>query len=97
MIPGTAVFRRKDDVRFRIIAPEAIVVRQSGPEVLVLNEVGARILERIDAGEDLATLVAGLAEEYDVDPRRLEGDAAAFIEELTAGGVLENVGAVDAV
>jgi hypothetical protein len=96
LIPGEAVFRRKDDVRFRIIAPEAIVVRQSGPEVLVLNEVGARILERIDSGENMVTLVAGLAEEYEVEPKRLESDVAAFIEELAAGGVIESVGAADA-
>jgi hypothetical protein len=96
MIPGEAVFRRKEDVRFRIIAPEAIVVRQSGPEVLVLNAVGARILERIDSGESLSALVAGLAEEYDVDPKRLESDVAAFVEELTAGGVIERAEAADA-
>jgi Coenzyme PQQ synthesis protein D (PqqD) len=96
MIPGDAVFRRKHDVRFRIIAPEAIVVRQSEPEVLVINEVGARVLERIDSGESMATLVAGLAEEYEVDPKKLETDVTAFIEDLAAGGVIESVGAPDA-
>jgi hypothetical protein len=96
MIPGDAVFRRKDDVRFRIIAPEAIVVRQSEPEVLVLNEVGARILERLDSGQSVATLVAGLAQEYEVDPKRLETDVTTFLEDLAAGGVIEIVGTADA-
>lgn len=96
MIPRDGVFRRKDDVRFRIIPPEAVVVRQSGPEVLVINEVGARVLERIDSGESVATLVAGLAEEYEVEPERLESDVTAFIQDLVTGGVIESVEATDA-
>ena len=95
MIPAEAIFRRRSDVRFRIVAPEAVVVRQSGPEVLVLNGVGARILERIDTGDSVAALVAGLAQEYEVDPKRLESDVFAFLEELTSGGVIERAGTSD--
>ena len=95
MIPPEAIFRRRSDVRFRIVAPEAVVVRQSGPEVLVLNGVGARILERIDTGERVATLVAGLAQEYEVDPERLESDVVAFLEELASSGVIERAGTAD--
>lgn len=91
MIAAGTVFRRRADVRFRMVAPEAVVVRQSGPEVLVLNGVGARILERLDAGESVATLVAGLAGEYEVDFGRLQGDVLAFLEELSTSGVIEKV------
>jgi hypothetical protein len=94
--PSETVFRRRRDVRFRIVAPEAVVVRQSGPEVLVLNDVGARILERVDTGQTVAALVAGLAQEYDVDPGRLESDVVAFLEELTSSGVIERTGTPDA-
>jgi hypothetical protein len=95
MISGDAVFRTRDDVRYRMVAPEAVVVRQSGPEVLVLNGVGARILERVAAGQPVATLVAGLAEEYEVAPATLERDVASFLDELTACGVIEPAPATD--
>ena len=36
-----SVLRRRPDVRFRVIDGEAVVVRQSAAEVLVLNEVVA--------------------------------------------------------
>jgi hypothetical protein len=95
MISGDAVFRTREDVRFRMVAPEAVVVRQSGPEVLVLNGVGARILEGVAAGQPLATLLAGLAEEYEVAPATLESDVTAFLDELTACGVIERARATD--
>ena len=96
MIAPATRFRRRTDVRFRIVAPEAIVVRQSGPEVLVLNGIGARVLERLDAGESVATLLAGLAGEYEVDRGRLEGDVLAFLEELATSGVIEETDLPDA-
>jgi hypothetical protein len=95
MISGDTVFRTRGDVRYRIVAPEAVVVRQSGPEVLVLNGVGARILEGVAAGRPVATLVAGLAEEYEVALATLEGDVAHFLDELTACGVIEKAPITD--
>lgn len=95
MIPGDLVFRTREDVRFRLVAPEAVVVRQSGPEVLVLNGVGARILEGVAAGQPFARLVSGLAEEYEVPAATLEQDVLAFLEELTASGVIEQATATD--
>ena len=91
MIDDAAVFRRRSDVRYRIVGPEAVVIRQSGPEVLVLNGVGARVIDGIDARTTVATLVTRLAEDYDVDRGTLERDVVAFLEELTDGGVIERV------
>jgi Coenzyme PQQ synthesis protein D (PqqD) len=90
VIPGDAVFRTRDDVRYRIVAPEAVVVRQSGPEVLVLNGVGARVLESVAAGQPFAKVVAALAEEYEVPAPTLERDVVSFLDELVASGVIEN-------
>jgi len=95
MIEGTMVFRRCRDVRYRIVGAEAVVVRQSGPEVLVLNGVGARVIEGVDAKTTVAALVARLAEEYDVDPQTLERDVTSFLSELAEGGVVEKMEAGD--
>jgi hypothetical protein len=91
MIDKDSVFRRRSDVRYRIVGPEAVVVRQSVPEVLVLNGVGARVVERIDGTLTVDTLVSALAGEYDVERETLERDVVAFLGELAEGGVIERV------
>jgi hypothetical protein len=91
MIDKDSVFRRRSDVRYRIVGPEAVVVRQSLPEVLVLNGVGARVVERIDGTLTVDTLVSALAGEYDVERETLERDVVAFLGELAEGGVIERV------
>jgi hypothetical protein len=95
MIDDAAVFRRRSDVRYRIVGPEAVVIRQAGPEVLVLNGVGARVIDGIDAHTTVATLVTRLAEDYDVDRGTLERDVRSFLRELADGGVIERVEASD--
>jgi hypothetical protein len=85
------VLRRCPDVRYRTLDGEAVVVRQRAGEVLVLNEVGARLLALVDGATPLAVWVATLLAEYDVDRAVLERDLAELAGELTAAGVLEVV------
>lgn len=91
MIGPDTILRRRPDVRYRIVAPEAVVIRQSVPEVMVLNAVAAEVLERIDAKTSVAALLAALGSLYEVDPQKLEGDVLAFLAELLEGGVVEEV------
>jgi hypothetical protein len=95
MIDKDAVFRRRSDIRYRIVGPEAVVVRQSVPEVLVLNGVGARVVERIDGTLTVDALVTALASEYDVERETLERDVIAFLDDLAEGGVIERVETAD--
>lgn len=88
-----SVFRRRSDVRYRVIQQEAVVVRQSGPEVLVLNEVGARVLDLVDGHAPVSDLVARMRGEFDVDEARLQGDVIRFLGELAQAGVIEEVAA----
>jgi Coenzyme PQQ synthesis protein D (PqqD) len=91
MIDADTVFRRRTDVRFRRLPPEGVVVRQSDPEVLVVNDVGAAILERIDGEAAVGRLVDAVADEYDVDRPALERDVSAFLAELEEGRIIESV------
>jgi hypothetical protein len=91
MIDKDWIFRRRSDVRYRVVGPEAVVVRQSVPEVLVLNGVGARVIEGIDGSLTVDALVTALAGEYDVERQTLERDVVAFLGELAQGGVIERV------
>ena len=50
MPADTSNFRICADVRYQQIADEGVVVRQTAGEVLVLNEVGTRVLALLDEG-----------------------------------------------
>lgn len=85
----STVLRRRSDVRYRRIEGEAVVLRQSAAEVLVLNGVGASVLDLADGERSVANWIETLAAEYDADPAVLEGDVLEFAAELCAAGLLE--------
>jgi hypothetical protein len=64
-------------------------VRQEAPEALVLNPVGARVLELLAGGAPLGAVGAALAAEFEVAPAAAEADARAFAVELESAGVIE--------
>ncbi len=85
------VFRRKDDIRYRVVGDEAIVVRQNAAEVLALNDVGARVLELIDADKTLAQVIATMSGEYDVRPDELANDVQRFVAAIRDAGIVVDV------
>jgi hypothetical protein len=84
-----SILRRRADVRFRVIDGEAVVVRQSAAEVVVLNEVAARILALADGSTSLEGWIDVLVAEYDTARETLEQDVAGFAAELVEQGLLE--------
>lgn len=96
MIDPAAVFRKRADARYRNVGGEGVVVRQEAGEVLVVNEVGARVLDLVDAQTPVDALVDALAAEYDADRATLERDVAAYLRELVDAGIIERVAAPDA-
>ena len=84
-------FRPCSDVRFRVIDREAVVLRQNAAQALVLNEVGARILQLLDGKASLAEVISRLSEEFEADPIEIAADCYEFVEDLTEHGVVEPV------
>lgn len=91
MIGAETVLRRAKDVRHRLLRPEAVVIRQAVPEVLVLNDVAGELLERLDARTPVSGLVDQVAPLYDVERSVLERDALRFLGELVEAGIVEVV------
>jgi Coenzyme PQQ synthesis protein D (PqqD) len=87
----STVLRRRSDVRYRHIEGEAVVVRQSSAEVLVLNEVGASVLDLADGERDVRAWIDALSEVYDTDLAVLARDVLAFAAEMEDAGLLETV------
>lgn len=90
-------FRPCPDVRFRVIDREAVVLRQNAAQALVLNEVGARILQLLDGNTTLATVIEQLTEEFEADPTEIAGDCYEFVEHLTEQGIVEPVSSDSAI
>ena len=92
MITSATVVRRAKDVRHRLIKPEAVVIRQAVPEVLVLNDVAGEILDRLDGQTAVGGIVDALLPHFDVERVTLERDALRFVDEMLEAGILEVVG-----
>jgi hypothetical protein len=88
---SSIVFKHKDDVRYRVVGEEAVVVRQNAAEVLALNDVGARVLELIDADKTLEQVIEAMSSEYDVSPEELGRDVERFVAEMRDAGIVEQV------
>jgi len=84
-----SVLGRRADVRFRVIDAEGVVVRQSAGEVLVLNDLGTRILALADGVTPVAHWIDKLLGEYEVERPVLERDVLDFAAELVEQGLLE--------
>ena len=84
------------DVAFRI--PEEVVFRELDGEAVILNldtgiyfgldAVGTRIWQLIEERKPLRAVLAALIDEYDAPPERLQGDLLAFVERLSGKGLL---------
>ena len=84
-------FRVAPDVRYRVIDDEAVVVRQREGDVLVLNQVAARVLQLVGEGlspDEIGDRVAG---EYEVPEATIRVDVEKFLAELEGLNVLERL------
>ncbi len=86
-----SVLKPRDDIRFRRVADEGIVVSQSSSEVLVLSDVAIEILSRLDGKTSLDAVVDQLLDAYEVERTKLEGDVLRFAGELVEGGLAVEV------
>ena len=89
MIATDMVLKRCADARYRNIGGEGVVVRQAAGEVLVLNEIGVRVLELLEAMMPVSGLLDALDAEYEIDRPTLEQDVLAYLQELVDAGVIE--------
>ena len=88
MIDRSAVYRRANDVRYRVLDGEAVVLCQQRGEVIGLSEVGARMLDLCDGARDFEGVLDRLGEEFEVERAALELDVTDFLGQLVEIGVL---------
>ncbi|HXH82322.1 MAG TPA: PqqD family protein, partial [Candidatus Tectomicrobia bacterium] len=85
----TTRFRRRSDVRSRVVDGEAVVLDRRRQLVHQLNRTATHVWERCDGRHTIAELGGELAEAFDVDRVTASRDAAAILRQLEALGLVE--------
>jgi len=80
--------RLSPDIRYRTITPEGIVVHLERGEVVVVNELGIRILELIEKTGSLSAVIDNLSETYDASRNRITADVQRFCDDMRGHGLL---------
>jgi hypothetical protein len=84
-------FKVSPDVRYRVIDDEAVVVRQGEGDVLVLNEVAAKVLQLVGEGLSAPEIGNRLSSEYEAPEAAIRNDVDRFLEELVTLHVIERL------
>jgi hypothetical protein len=71
-----------------VLDDEGIFVLQQAGEVLVVNKVGAFIVEQVNAGRTLDEAVSALTERFAVDAARARADATSLLDALVEAGAI---------
>jgi len=85
--------RRDPETASRPVADEGyLVVVPSRAVVEVLNPVGGKIYSMLDGKHSRDEIVRALIDEFEVDEERARSDLQAFLDELSAKGMLATTG-----
>jgi hypothetical protein len=87
-------FKVARDIRYRVIENEAVVVRQREGDVVVLNQVAARVLELVGEGLSEDRIGDQVVSEYEAPEAAIRADVEAFLGELEELKVIEPIPAV---
>ena len=80
--------RISDDVVFRDLAGEAVILNLSSGVYFGLDEVGTRMWQLLSEHGDDAKSLAILLDEYEVDATRLRADFDLLLGQLRAKGLI---------
>lgn len=81
-------FRASRAVRASISADGLVLLDVQGGLVLASNPAGARIWQQIEEGRTPGDIASALVDEYHIDLERAERDVRAFLDALTARGLV---------
>lgn len=76
------------DIRFRAVPPEGVLVDQRNAEVLVVNDLGLRVVQLLEAGGTRDSIIETLLQEYDATAAVIASDVEAFLLDLQARDLL---------
>ena len=91
------VFQRTQNIVSRRVAGELFLVPVAGnladmQRIFTLTKVGEFIWDRLDGQRSSGDILNDVVEQFDVDEKQAESDIQAFVTELLAEGLVQEVG-----
>jgi hypothetical protein len=83
-----AAFRIPDEVIFRELDGEAVVLNLDTGIYFGLDAVGTRIWRLLEERKPLRVVLDTLVDEYEAPPDRLQRDLLAFVDQLNGKGLV---------
>jgi hypothetical protein len=80
---------RRDSLFWREMEGEIVALDATGSEYFSANATGASLWKRLEQGATQEELVEELCRRYRVEREEAEADVHAFLEQLSAEGLLE--------
>ena len=77
-----------DQVRFRAVGEDGVLVHLESGRVIVVNEVGLHIVQQLNESRTRAELTSSIASEFEISAEQAETDLDAFLAELDQEQVL---------
>lgn len=87
MVSLESKFVRNDDIAWRIIDGEALVVSPQNSLIYPLSEVATRVWELLDGKKAILEITSIICEEFDADEKTIRNDVIDFIENLSKAGL----------
>ena len=87
-----SVIRRNDDIAWRVIEGEALVVDSRNSLIYPLNTVGTRIWELLDGQRNCRDVLAIIDEEFEGNSETHCQDMFEFLEEIVSKGLASRCG-----
>lgn len=91
MISLESKFVKNDDIAWRIIDGEALVVSPKDSLIYPLNEVATKIWELLDGKRTISDIASIICEEFDGDVKTMQNDTIDFVEELLKAGLINGM------
>jgi len=77
-----------DQVRFRAVGEDGVLVHLESGRVIVVNEVGLHIVQQLNESKTRSKLISSIVSEFEVSNEQAETDLNAFLAELDQEKIL---------
>ena len=88
MTDNKETWQLDDQVRYRRLFDEGVLIHQQQAEALILNDTAMAFLELCDGQRSTAEIINEMTQQYEVGYEELKDDLKVFIKELEQAGII---------
>lgn len=88
MISLDSYLRRSDELVWRVIDGEVVILTADGHQIHTLNKVGSAIWEFADGTRNIKEIISLIHERFEVSSETAQADVLEFAEQLEAKKIL---------